>query len=74
MNMAIVLAALLAGPAPPPDAQAALVQLSWMVGGWGAEQDGEWGEEHWIPARGGTMLGVHRDVRGAAWLWPPDAG
>lgn len=64
MNMAIALAALLAGPAPSPDAQAALVRLSWMVGGWGAERDGEWGEEHWIAPRGGTMLGVHRDVRG----------
>ena len=64
MNVAIALAALLAAPVAPPDSEAALARLSWMVGGWGAEQGGEWGEEHWIPARGGTMLGVHRDVRG----------
>jgi hypothetical protein len=64
MNVAIALAALLAGPAAPPDPGAALARLSWMVGGWGAERDGEWSEEHWIAARGGTMLGVHRDVRG----------
>jgi hypothetical protein len=63
MNVAIALAALLAAPAAPPDPEAALARLSWIVGGWGAEQDGEWGEEHWIAARGGTMLGVHRDVR-----------
>ena len=36
--------------------------LSWMVGSWGGEKDGTEMEEYWIPAKGGMMLGLHRDV------------
>ena len=66
--MEIVLGlALLAAPpaAPPADAAAALARLSWMVGGWASQDGAASSEEHWIAPRGGTMLGVHRDVEGA---------
>jgi hypothetical protein len=53
-----------ASPAAPPAPPAELASLSWMVGGWASNQAGEWNEEHWLAARGGTMLGLHRDVKG----------
>jgi hypothetical protein len=53
-----------ASPADPPAPAAGLASLAWMVGGWGRSEGGEWNEEHWLAARGGTMLGLHRDVKG----------
>jgi uncharacterized protein DUF6265 len=38
--------------------------LEWMAGRWEGTTDGVAMEEHWLPARGGAMLGVHRDVAG----------
>lgn len=44
----------------PPD----LARLSWLAGAWGAEEGGRRTEEHWLPPRGGVMLGVHREAGG----------
>ena len=41
-----------------------LASLAWMAGSWEGTADGVAMEEHWLPARGGAMLGVHRDVAG----------
>jgi hypothetical protein len=61
MSMApltLPLMALLAG-APAVDA------LAWMAGTWqGRDADGTEMEEAWLAPRGGTLLGVHRDVAG----------
>lgn len=53
-----------ASPADPPAPAADITSLSWMVGGWAANEAGKSNEEHWLAARGGTMLGLHRDVKG----------
>ena len=63
MHACLALVLFLAAPASgEPTAQ--LARLSWMAGAWASQSADEWSEEHWLPARGGTMLGVHRDVRG----------
>ncbi len=36
--------------------------LDWMLGSWSGEDDGVHMEEHWLPPRGGVMLGLHRDT------------
>lgn len=36
--------------------------LDWMVGSWAGSRSGVEMEEHWTEARGGLMLGLHRDV------------
>jgi hypothetical protein len=38
--------------------------LAWMAGTWAGEKDGVAMEELWTTPRGGTLLGVHRDVKG----------
>jgi hypothetical protein len=43
----------------------AIEDLAWMAGHWRADLDGVAMEELWLPPSGGTMLGVHRDVKGA---------
>jgi hypothetical protein len=53
-----------ASPADPPAPAADITSLSWMVGGWTVNEAGKSNEEHWLAARGGTMLGLHRDVKG----------
>ena len=35
----------------------------WMAGTWAGTADGLEMEEVWTPAKGGSMLGLHRDVR-----------
>ena len=65
MRSLIMVAALALGPAVGPAGPAgSLATLSWMVGGWASEEDGSVSEEHWLAPRGGTMLGLHRDVKG----------
>src|SRR5262245_18201965 len=39
-----------------------LDSLSWMSGAWHGSQNGVEMEEVWTAPRGGSMLGVHRDV------------
>ena len=38
--------------------------LAWMAGTWAGEKDGVHVEEVWTDARGGALLGLHRDVKG----------
>jgi hypothetical protein len=53
------------GRAIPKAAKAAdLASLSWIAGAWAGVDDGVEMEEHWLPAKGNTMLGLHRDVAG----------
>jgi hypothetical protein len=56
----------LAQPSPVAavPAPADVAQLAWLSGAWEGEQDGMCMEERWTPPRGGTLLGVHRDVKG----------
>ena len=60
----IVTTLLLAAPTAPSGTAGDLELLSWMVGGWANTEDGTVTEEHWLAPRGGTMLGLHRDVKG----------
>jgi hypothetical protein len=41
-----------------------LASLSWMAGSWELANERVRIEEHWIPAKGGLMLGVGRTLRG----------
>lgn len=56
-----LLACVTAGAAPPAGVEA----LAWMEGAWAGEKDGVAMEEVWTGPRGGAMLGLHRDVKGA---------
>lgn len=40
-----------------------LNSLSWLVGYWVGETDGVRSEVLWLPAAGGVMLGLHRDIQ-----------
>lgn len=40
-----------------------LTDLGWLAGTWSAESNGLLMEEHWMPPRGGILLGLHRDSR-----------
>jgi hypothetical protein len=51
--------ALLIGAAPVVPA----ASLDWMAGDWIAIAGDQWTEEHWLPARGGVMLGLNRSGR-----------
>ncbi len=42
-----------------------LTDLAWLAGNWTGTQDGLDMEELWLVPKGNTMLGVHRDVKGA---------
>ena len=59
LNAVFTFAFLLAS-APPTD----VTSLSWLSGRWAGSQDGTDMEEIWTDARGGTLLGMHRDVKG----------
>ena len=39
-----------------------LDSLSWMTGSWSGTSRGIEMEEHWTTAKGGSMIGIHRDV------------
>jgi hypothetical protein len=59
--LALVLVVGLGTTAPGADGPAG---LSWMEGRWAGEKDGVYQEEVWTDARGGALLGMHRDVKG----------
>ena len=58
--LALMAASPLAAQAPAGGVQA----LAWMEGAWAGEKDGVAMEELWTAPRGGTLLGLHRDVKG----------
>jgi hypothetical protein len=41
---------------------AKIEDLAWMAGSWAGEEGKVQMDEHWTAAKGGAMLGVHRDV------------
>ena len=57
----VVLALGLLVPAATPSSDAA--SLSWLSGRWAGFQDGTEMEEMWTTAKGGSLLGLHRDVK-----------
>ena len=50
--------------APPPPTADVVASLSWMSGRWTGSQDGMDTEEVWTSAKGGSLLGIHRDIQG----------
>lgn len=42
-----------------------LDRIGWLAGSWVGEEEGRRYEEHWLPAAGGMMLGIHREVSDA---------
>ena len=62
LSVLVLLAAAPATPPPPPPA-ANVESLSWLAGTWEGRQGGVENEETWTVPRGGTVLGVHRDVK-----------
>jgi hypothetical protein len=42
--------------------RASVGALSWMAGAWGGTVDGVEMEEHWTTAKGGSLIGMHRDI------------
>jgi hypothetical protein len=53
-------ATLMIGAAPAPSAGA----LDWLAGHWVSNDGDRWTEEHWLPARGGELVGINRSGRG----------
>lgn len=53
-------------PAPVPlsSTDPTLAPMAWLAGAWAGEADGRSFEEHWTHAAGGSMLGVHREIKG----------
>lgn len=49
---------------PAPVAPATIAQISWLSGNWVGGTGTRFAEERWTPARGGTMFGLGRTVRG----------
>lgn len=51
----------------PPAPQDSLInRIAWMTGCWAQESPTRLIEEHWMPPRGGSMLGVGRTIRAGA--------
>jgi hypothetical protein len=57
----IALTAFAAAPEPPPDP---IASLAWLEGTWTGQSGSMSTEEYWTAPRGGTLLGLHRDVKG----------
>jgi hypothetical protein len=57
------------GPARAPlGVRGPLAQVAWLTGAWetALDEQGNVTEEHWTPARAGTMFGANRLIRGEA--------
>lgn len=50
--------------APASPSPGKIADLAWMAGSWSGSQGPLEMEEHWTAPKGGSMLGVHRDVKG----------
>jgi Domain of unknown function (DUF6265) len=60
----LVVTLVLAGSPRSGAGQADIASLSWLAGSWeGKDASGLEMEEVWMAPRGGTMLGLHRDVK-----------
>src|SRR3954454_20427498 len=59
----LILCVIWMGTIPNAAAGADLSQLAWLGGTWTGTIDGVEMEEYWLPPKGNTMLGVHRDVK-----------
>jgi len=59
-SLAVLLVLIPAALLAAPDAEVP----GWMAGTWTGASDGTEMEEVWTPAKGGSMLGLHRDVKG----------
>lgn len=59
--IAVALLSALIGSGEQP-ATPTLSDLSWMAGSWIGTTQGVEMEEHWTAAKGGSMIGIHRDV------------
>jgi hypothetical protein len=62
--LSLALAALLPVAAGAADPHAGFERLAFLVGSWEASSETSSSEEHWLPPKGGVMLGLHRTVRG----------
>ena len=60
--LTLALSYLWAAPSAQDSAEPQLAELAWLGGHWSSEVDGQYVEEHWLAPRGGSMLGLHRDV------------
>ena len=49
-------------PGRVEQAKPSLESLSWIAGSWSGAVGGVEMEEHWTAAKGGSMIGIHRDV------------
>ncbi|MEO8586308.1 MAG: DUF6265 family protein [Acidobacteriota bacterium] len=56
----LVPAATSLGEGPKAD----IASLAWLSGAWGGDDAGMFNEETWLPPKAGSMLAVHRDVKG----------
>lgn len=63
--IALLFCCLLGVGLPSATAATDLKDLAWLAGNWSGLQDGMEMEELWTAPKGNTMLGVHRDVKGA---------
>jgi hypothetical protein len=59
-----VLALVVLGLLPLSSRAADRAPLAWMEGRWTGTRDGVETEEYWTSNAGGTMLGLHKDVKG----------
>ena len=58
------------GEAPDSGVTGPLAELDWMAGRWSREDEGQYLEETWSPARTDAMVGVFRWARGGSvWLY-----
>ena len=61
ITLAAALAVTTAAGEPAPSK---IEALAWFAGAWSGDEGPVSMEEHWTPAKGGSMLGLHRDVKG----------
>ncbi len=63
LTVLLLLAAAPAPAAPAPPASASVDSLAWMAGTWQGTDRGVDYEETWTQPKGGSLLGMHRDIK-----------